>query len=177
MAVSPLWGTTNENLVVDSGLQRFTEPVHRKNTFYCMQRYTVTLHTERITWCEKRAREAFTCIFFKLLRHPDTQRCNEGRTATAATHRSEVARASSPIVCCLCLAGLLLPWRDKWTPAAESSDTIHNDVFEKQNNYLLSQAVGETESGSFESFHWKEHPFLGPWQPFLFCQCKKKKLS
>lgn len=108
--------------------------------------------------------------------NPDTNTtATKGRTAAAATHRSEVAEVSPPIVCCLCLSGLLLPWRDKWTPATESSDTIHKDVFEQQNNYLFSQAVGETESGSFESLHWEENPFLGPWQPFLFCQCKKKK--
>lgn len=108
------------------------------------------------------------------LRHPDTNTTamREGRPWQQRTGQRSQG-VSSPIVCCLCLSGLLLPWRDKWTPAPESSDTIHKDVFEQQNNYLLSQAVGETESGSFESLHWKENPFLGPWQPFLFCQCKK----
>lgn len=82
----------------------------------------------------------------------------------------------------LCPSQLLLPWRDRWTPATESSHAIERDRLEKRRktkSYLVKPR-GQRESSSFERFHWKKRktPIDGAalsWfsrKTFLFFQCK-----
>lgn len=49
-------------------------------------------------------------------------------------------RVSLQIVCCLCLSRLLLHWRDRWTPATASSNTIHRDCLEKGRKQSLIES-------------------------------------
>lgn len=134
-------------------------------------------------------REVSTCIhFFTHQKHSAplrvTSSCSGGTQTNTTALREDSSginsqvrgrRVSSLLVCCLCLSRLLLPWRDRWTPATESSQTIHRDCLEmrcKTITYLVELRGGGTESSSFESFRWKKRPFTVPWQPFLFFQCK-----